>query len=500
MRRKYIIFNSKNKKIQTEEKFNFLEGTFSNKDYLSPSYINLNNPKYIEIDNMFFSVILVTNYNREQSELILKSLIDTNININISIFYEKQDSYKTIRNLTYHIGNVGVDLKGKNQNRQDIDIAAFTYNDAKYIRKEMQVNNEDLYFLYIYVNTFSTDEKELEYLLNKIEGILQSKGMQTIRAYFRQEQGFKSILPLMDNNTDVKEASKRNILTSGLVATYPFISSAIFDETGIFIGTNIYNNSLVFIDRYDKINIKTQIYVFLEQAGAGKSFYTKLLILRCRLLGIEQYIIDPEREYNNLCKNLNGLLLKLGHSSDSYINIFDIREESLEEGEQGYLANKISKLIGFFNLIFGNINEEEKALLEEKLIEVYKIKGITFDDSTLYKNNKDKINIKPVFKDTYDMPILEDFYNILNDSKTKIFKTKLIPFVKGSLRFFNNYTNVVINNKLIVADIYELGEENLKYAMWVCIDLFWDLIKKDRKIKKSYLLRRNMEINRSNFK
>lgn len=256
MRRKYIIFNSKNKKIQTEEKFNFLEGTFSNKDYLSPSYINLNNPKYIEIDNMFFSVILVTNYNREQSELILKSLIDTNININISIFYEKQDSYKTIRNLTYHIGNVGVDLKGKNQNRQDIDIAAFTYNDAKYIRKEMQVNNEDLYFLYIYVNTFSTDEKELEYLLNKIEGILQSKGMQTIRAYFRQEQGFKSILPLMDNNTDVKEASKRNILTSGLVATYPFISSAIFDETGIFIGTNIYNNSLVFIDRYDKNKYK----------------------------------------------------------------------------------------------------------------------------------------------------------------------------------------------------------------------------------------------------
>ena len=222
---------------------------------------------------MFFSVILVTNYNREQSELILKSLIDTNININISIFYEKQDSYKTIRNLTYHIGNVGVDLKGKNQNRQDIDIAAFTYNDAKYIRKEMQVNNEDLYFLYIYVNTFSTDEKELEYLLNKIEGILQSKGMQTIRAYFRQEQGFKSILPLMDNNTDVKEASKRNILTSGLVATYPFISSAIFDETGIFIGTNIYNNSLVFIDRYDKNKYKKRKYMYFWNKPEQESHF-----------------------------------------------------------------------------------------------------------------------------------------------------------------------------------------------------------------------------------
>lgn len=437
---------------------------------------------------MLFSVILVTNYNREQSELILKSFIDTNININISIFYEKQDPYKTIRNLTYHIGNVGVDLKGKNQNRQDIDIAAFTYNDAKYIRKEMQVNNEDLYFLYIYVSTFSTDEKELEYLLNKIEGILQSKGMQTIRAYFRQEQGFKAILPLMENGIDVKEAAKRNVLTSGLLATYPFISSAIFDETGIFIGTNIYNNSLVFIDRYDKNKYKNANICIFGTSGAGKSFYTKLLILRCRLLGIEQYIIDPEREYNKLCKNLNGLLLKLGHSSDSYINIFDIRKESLEEGEEGYLANKISKLIGFFNLIFGNINEEERALLEEKLIEVYKLKGITFDDNSLFKKENGKINIKPVFKDTYDMPILEDFYNILNDSRTKTFKTKLIPFVKGSLKFFNNYTNVIIDNKLIVADIYELGEENLKYAMWVCIDLFWDLIKKDRNIKKAIYL------------
>ena len=437
---------------------------------------------------MLFSIILVTNYNREQSELILKSLIDTKININISMFYEKQDSYKTIRNLTYHIGNVGVDLKGKNQNRQDIDTAAFTYNDAKYIRKEMQVNNEDLYFLYIYVSTFSTDEKEIEYLLNKIEGILQSKGMQTIRGYFRQEQGFKAILPLMENSIDIKEAAKRNVLTSGLLATYPFISSAIFDETGIFIGTNIYNNSLVFIDRYDKNKYKNANICIFGTSGAGKSFYTKLLILRCRLLGIEQYIIDPEREYNKLCKNLNGLLLKLGHSSDSYINIFDIRKESLEEGEEGYLANKISKLIGFFNLIFGNINEEERALLEEKLIEVYKIKGITFDDNSLFKNENGKINIKPVFKDTYDMPILEDFYNILSDSRTKTFKIKLIPFVKGSLKFFNNYTNVIIDNKLIVADIYELGEENLKYAMWVCIDLFWDLIKKDRNIKKAIYL------------
>ena len=224
-------------------------------------------------------------------------------------------------------------------------------------------------------------------------------------------------------------------------------------------------------------------------SGAGKSFYIKLLVLRFRILGIEQYIIDPDREYTKLCNNLDGTLLKIGPASNTYINVFDIREESLEEGEGGYLATKISKLIGFFNLIFGNLNEEEKAILEEKLIEVYKEKGITFDDKSLYKEELNKINIKPIFKESKDMPILENFYNILSkDEKTKIFKTKLVPFIKGSLNFFNHYTNVELNNKLIVADIYELGEENLKYGMYLFTELFWDKIKKDRNIKKAIYL------------
>ena len=104
----------------------------------------------------------------------------------------------------------------------------------------------------------------------------------------------------------------------------------------------------------------------MERVVLGKSFYTKLLILRYKLLGIKQYIIDPEREYTNISKELKGTLIKIGPNSDTYINVLEIRKESLEEGETGYLATKIGKLIGFFNLIFGELKEEEKALLEEK--------------------------------------------------------------------------------------------------------------------------------------
>ena len=163
-------------------------------------------------------------------------------------------------------------------------------------------------------------------------------------------------------------------------------------------------------------------------------------------------------------------------SSNTYINVLDIRKESLEEEQSGYLTTKIGKLIGFFKLIFENLKEEEKTILEKAIIKTYNQKGITFNDKSLYKNGK--------FKTSDDMPILEDLYNNLDANM----KVKLFPFIKGSLSYFNKKTNVKLENKLIIADIYELGEDNLKYAMYVFIEYYWDKVKQDRKVKKAIYL------------
>ena len=462
---------------------NFLDGTVCFKDKLAPSYINTTNPRYIEIDNYFYSGILIIDYYREYNEIIFRNIINNNINMSMSIFYEKQDTYKTIKNLTYFIGNVGVDLKQGNQNREDIDIAAFSYNDAKYIRKEIQVNNSDLYFLNVYILIAEDSIQKLEQALKSVEGILQASGMVTKRANFRQEQVFLSCLPIMENKKEVKEVSKRNVLTNGLLGTFPFISSNICEQNGVFLGTNIYNHSIVLMDRFNREKYKNANMCIFGTSGAGKSFFIKLLIMRYRILQMEQYIIDPEREYDKICNYLKGTLIKIGPTSDTFINVLDIREESIEEGK-GYLATKLGKLRGFFSLVFGNIEEEKMAILEEKMIQVYLEKGITFEDKSLYKKYKNKF----VFKSSKDMPILEDLYKKLDTRETRHLQTKLYPFVYGSLKFLNNYTNIKMDNKLIVADIYELGEDNLKYGMFIFIDLFWDKIKKERSKDKAIYL------------
>ena len=438
----------------------------------NPLYINLTNPQYIEIDGMFFSSLLIINYNRIFQELIFKNILETNENILISIYIEKNNQYKIIKEIARNIGNTTVDLEKINNSRIDIDIAESSLEDAKYIRKEMQLNNQQLLYFYTYITTYSKNKEELKNQINKIEEILQNSGLKSKKSYFRQEQTILANLPLNKNNDDIKKAVKKNILTDGIRGTYPFITSTIYDEKGILYGTDINSNSLIIIDKFDREKYKNSNTCIFGSSGSGKSYFTKIQILRNYILNINQYIIDPEREYEKISKSLNGSLIKIGPASKTYINIFDIREDSLEENEEGYLATKLNKLIGFFKLIFKDITEEERTELENKIIKIYKNKNIDFNDNSLFKKNK--------FKTNTDMPILEDLYKELNEKMKK----KIEPFITGSLKCFNNYTNIELNNKLIIGDIYELGEENIQYGMYIFIELFWDKIKKDRNSRK----------------
>lgn len=438
----------------------------------NPLYINLTNPQYIEIDGMFFSSLLIINYNRIFQELIFKNILEINENILISIYIEKNNQYKIIKEIAKNIGNTTVDLEKINNSRIDIDIAKSSLEDAKYIRREMQLNNQQLLYFYTYITTYSKNKEELKNQINKIEEILQNSGLKSKKSYFRQEQTILANLPLNKNNYDIKRAVKRNILTDGIKGTYPFITSTIYDEQGILYGTDINNNSLIIIDKFDREKYKNSNTCIFGSSGSGKSYFTKIQVLRNYILNINQYIIDPEREYEKISKSLDGSLIKIGPASKTYINIFDIREDSLEENEEGYLATKLNKLIGFFKLIFQDITEEERTELENKIIKIYKNKNIDFNDKSLFKNNK--------FKTSIDMPILEDLYKELNKKMQK----KIEPFITGSLKCFNNYTNIELNNKLIIGDIYELGEENIQFGMYIFIELFWDKIKKDRNSRK----------------
>ena len=207
------------------------------------------------------------------------------------------------------------------------------------------------------------------------------------------------------------------------------------------------------------------------------------MLNRNRFLNIQQFVIDPEHEYEEICKKLNGTLIKFG--TYQVINVLDIRKTILEEGES-YLKNKIAKLNVFFSFVFLEMTEEEKAILEDKIIECYKQKGITEDNKSLFKDDcSSNILKKQKFKTAEDMPLLEDLYKLLKaDKKMKKYATILNPYIKGRLSYLNKLTNVNIENSLVVVDIHELNESDLPMIMFIIMDYFWDRIRENRTEKK----------------
>ena len=442
-----------------------MEGILTNMDKLSPGYINLKNPKYLEKDGEYFSGVMVYDYPREINNLIFNNLLKYKDKMRISIFFEKQDFYLAIKSLTYYIGNVGVELKDGVENREDIDLISFSYNDAKYIRKEMQINNEDLYYIYLYILVSSNSVYELDNKIREIEELCISSGLDVKQAYFRQRELFDSTCPFNYQDKVIKNIVKRNILTEGIKATYPFITTRIVDEKGILIGKSKEDNSIIIVDKFCRDKYKNSNVAIFGTSGAGKSFFTKLMIIRSYMLDIDQLIIDPEREYENICKNLNGEYIKLGPKSNNFINIFDIKKEDLEDDI--FFENIIERVKSFLLLVLGKDLEKYDYLLDDLIIKTYKKKGINESKESMYKFDN---NIKKI-KTEKDMPILEDLYEIVKENdKFEVFEKKLFSCVKGSLKFFNNYTNINLDNKLIVADIFDLGEESLSISSSLSIE------------------------------
>lgn len=179
----------------------------------------------------------------------------------------------------------------------------------------------------------------------------------------------------------------------------------------------------------------------------------------------------------NYVKNWDGTLIDFKTKS---INVMDIRKSS-REGEESYLENKLGKLKAFFKIIFNNITAEEESFLEDILIECYKRKNITFEDESLYK----KVNNKFVFKESTDMPRLLDVYELIGkDNRLKKFKSILKPYVSGSMKYLNSYTNVDLDNYIVVSDVYGIEEKDLPTVMYIITEFYWDKIKEDRSKKK----------------
>ena len=116
------------------------------------------------------------------------------------------------------------------------------------------------------------DPETLEHRVTAVEKLCVSVDMIARRCEYKQEQAFLSMLPILYLDPDIERKSRRNALTSGVAAAFPFASYELSDRNGIFLGLNMYNRSPVFLNPYDDYKYTNGNIWIGGSSGAGKTF------------------------------------------------------------------------------------------------------------------------------------------------------------------------------------------------------------------------------------
>ena len=99
--------------------------------------------------------------------------------------------------------------------------------------------------------------------------------------------------------------------THTLGALYPFVTSSIAEETGVFLGTSLIDGTAVIIDPYTHANPHI---LLLGMSGYGKSTTAKTYLYRMYIKhygDMDFYVVDPEGEYRLIGKQLKAQVLEV---------------------------------------------------------------------------------------------------------------------------------------------------------------------------------------------
>ncbi len=431
------------------------------KNVIAPAGLEVN-PNYLKIGNKFVKTIFIFTYPRYLSSGWFNSIINLPNLLEISIFVHPVDTALALRNLRKKTTQIEAQLLERQEKGLIRDPMLETaFQDIERLRDQLQQAQERLFDTGAYISLYADSLEELNKLEEKTYSLFESQLVYSKSAIFQQLDGFNSTLPLNQDKLMIHTP-----LNSGPVSSlFPFVSVDLTSDEGILYGVNLHNNTLVIFDRFSLENANQ---VVLAKSGAGKSYATKLEVLRSMMLGIDVLIIDPENEYKNLTESVGGSFFKISLISENQINPFDIPIIPKGDDPADIFKSHILNLTGLIKLMLGTITPEEEAILDRAITATYESRDITPD-------KKDFTDIPA--------PLLEDFQTVLGDMEGgRGLAQRLERFTKGTYSgFLNRPTNIDIKNRLIVFSIRDLEDELRPIATYVILNFIWNLIRAEMK-------------------
>ena len=429
-------------------------------DIIAPSALKVE-PKALNLGEKIARTFFVISYPRFLSDNWFSPIINLDKIFDVSIFIHPIDSSKILKQFQKKVAEVQSQVYEREAKGMVRDPMLDTaYRDLEGLRDSLMQAQEKMFEVGLYITIYADNETELYKIENEVKSILESKLIYIKPALFQQEEGFKSVIP---TGTDLLNIHQK-LNSEPLSSLFPFISFDLTSDKGILYGINRHNSSLVIFDRFSLENYNS---ITFAKSGSGKSFATKLEILRTLMFDADVIVIDPEREYEYLAESVGGRYFNISLSSDHHINPFDLPLPREDENPSDILRSNIINLVGLFRIMLGGLTPEEDALIDRAISETYAIKDITPES--------DFSNIEP--------PLLSDFEMVLSgmDGSESIIQ-RLSKYTRGSwATFINQPSNVDINKKFVVFSVRDMEDELKPVAMYIVTHFIWNAVRKNLK-------------------
>ncbi len=383
------------------------------------------------------------------------------------MFFVPVEAGVILKQLRNQAGNIEAQLVADAEKGSPRDpLRETALRDVEKLRDDLTQGIEHFFQFSLYITIYANSTKELDQTTEDIEGILGSKLVLSKRVLYQAEQGFNSSVPIGDDQLNIPF----NMNSSPCASSFPFMSSDLSSDDGILYGINRHNNSLILFDRFSLQNANMVVFA---TSGAGKSYAIKLEILRSMMLGTDVIVIDPEREYKHLSESMGGTYIDISLNAEEKINPFDLPKAFREDVKTGdIIRSAVITVKGLIKLMFGDLTHQEDSLMDRALIETYAKKDIT-PECDLNK---------------VEIPLMQDLQEILERMEgTKDLILRLKKYTEGTFSgLLNNYTNIDMNNQLVVFSVRDLEDELKPIAIYVIINYIWNIVRS--KMKRRMLI------------
>ena len=443
----------------------YSSATLELQDLIAPEALEIT-PKWIHLGDKIARTFFVLSYPRYLSDNWFTPIINLDKIFDVAIYINPIPTTELLKHFQKKIAEVEsqiMERQNKGLVRDPVlDTAA---EDLEELRDNLTQAQEKMFDVGLYITVYADNDTELFRSENEIKSILESRMIYIKPALFQQEDGFRTVSPFAKDALNVTQKLNSEPLSS----IFPFVSFDLTDDKGILYGVNRHNSSLVIFDRFSLENYNSIIFA---KSGSGKSYATKLEIIRTLMFETEVIVIDPEREYEYLAEAVGGRYFNISLSSDHHINPFDLPVPREDESPEDVLRSNIINLVGLFRIMLGGLTPEEDSIVDRAITETYALKDIT--------PTSDFASVEP--------PLLSDFEMVLSGMEgSESILTRLTKYTKGSWsNFINQPSNVDINKKFIVFSVRDMEDDLKPAAMYIVTHFIWNAVR--RQIKKRLLI------------